>query len=93
MFSLLQATKNKIKRAYLIEIAGHRVFDKDNSLHHLKQLHNQGVVEFPDTFAPKKQLSKKNAQRNINKVTLFARNTKWTGNKPPKSDLNNLNAI
>ena len=93
LFSSFQATRNKIKYAYLIEISGHHVFDKDDAVQHLKQLHNQWVVEFPVTLAPIKQLSQKDVQRNINEATLFARNTKWTSNELPSLDLNNLNAI
>ena len=62
LFSSLQVTTNKIKCTYLIEIAGHCVFVKDNAVQCLKQLHNQGVVEFLVTIPPEKQLCHRNVQ-------------------------------
>ena len=54
LFSSLQVTTNKIKHTYLIEIASHHMFVKDNDVQCLKQLHNQGVIEFIVTVPPEK---------------------------------------
>ena len=57
LFSSLKATRNKIRGAYIVSIAGEEVFTKADVDRVLKRLFDEQVTEFEVEFAPEKRLS------------------------------------
>ena len=54
MFSSHKAARNKIRGAYIVSIAGERVFTKDDADNILLRLHKDKVMEFDIEFALEK---------------------------------------
>ena len=79
----MQASRNKLCGACVLEIGHERVFTAADAADCLAHLHNQGVGEdqIPITFALESKLSASDVQKRINKDGLFATNTKWDKNK------------
>ena len=60
LFSLLNATWNKIRGAYILSINNTRIFNTEDAYTALQSIHDQGVYDdIPITFAPEGKLTAK----------------------------------